>query len=261
MEQNDRREQWLNDMHSTSDEAIVQAAKGLMVLGEYGNPTGIHLLEGGKAALRLWRLADASVLLFHGLRVVQPHTMVWMEILANRATACAQFGLWPCAIDAGEQFLAAVGELPEARKWLPHVHHAIGFSHDRLKQHAVAAQHFRIAAEMYVDADRRAEATADYAYALTFSGQAEEAGRVLSQAPEGKSPYAKFVLSGTTAIVRHHQGRYEESVAAGEQAEALAQDNEDAWAVSLAEVRYWISRAVWNSEILIVRSCGLCKQP
>ncbi|HEY3366702.1 MAG TPA: hypothetical protein VGK74_16755 [Symbiobacteriaceae bacterium] len=246
MEQTISREQGVADLHSTSDEARVAAAKGLLQLGEFGTPAGTHLLAGAKAALRLWRLADAVVLTYHGLKVVQPQTMLWADMLANRAIACARHGFYSEAISAGEQFLKAVEALPAAAQWLPYVHHAMGLAHDCLQQYADAAFHHRLATELHVDPVERAIAASDLAYSLARSGNAAEADRVLSQVADVGNPFASFVVACTTTLVRYHQRRHAEAVTAGKAATALAAGQEDAWAVPVAELHYWMSKAVWE---------------
>lgn len=246
MRQTDRLERMLEGIHSESTEAVIAAAKGLLELGDYGQPAGIYLLKGGKAALGAGRLADAVVLLYHGLRVAEPGTKVWADLLVNRASACARHGFCRDAISSGQQFLAAVETLPaETRMYIPYAHHAMGFAYDKLKDHAMAAAHFRNAVETYEHPHQRTIAACDLAWALTLSGQVEAAEHVLTQAEDSKNSFATFVLTGTTALVHYHQRRFAEAVAVAERAEALAIGNEDTWATSLAEVQYWLSRAVY----------------
>lgn len=242
------RERRLADMQSANDSLIVEAAKGLMELGEYGTPAGTYLLAGGQAALRLRRLADAVVLLYHGLLVAQPKTALWAEILVNRAIACSRHGFYDDALAAGEEFLAVVETLPSrAQAWVPHTHHAMGLAHDRLRQYDKAVPHHRIAAELYPDAVRRMYSACDLAYSLALSGDVLSADHVLSTVVPVDEATAKFVHCSTTALVRYQQGRYTEAVAAGDLAEALAAGNEDAWALPYAELRYWLSRATWET--------------
>jgi tetratricopeptide (TPR) repeat protein len=247
MRQTDRLEQLLDDVKSELGEVVLAAAKGLLELGEYGQPAGIYLLKGGKAALGVGRLADAVVLLYHGLRVAEPNTKLWADLLVNRASACAHHGFYRDAITAGEQFLGMLDNLPpEASTYIPYAHHAVGFAWDKLKEHTKAATHFRMAVETYQDPDQRAISACDLAWALTLSGQAEAAEHVLSQVPDSQDSFATFVLSGTAALVHYHRGRFAEAAAAAERAEALAFGNETTWANSLAEVQYWLSRSAWE---------------
>ncbi|HWI53899.1 MAG TPA: hypothetical protein VNT01_17305 [Symbiobacteriaceae bacterium] len=242
------RERLLADMQSANDSLIVEAAKALMEIGEYGSPAGTYLLAGGQAALRLRRLADAVVLLYHGLLVAEPNTLVWAEILVNRAIACSRHGFYHDAITAGEEFLAVLEALPSrAQTWVPHTHHAIGLAYDRLQQYSKAVPHHRIAAEMYPDPVRHMYSTCDLAYSLALSGDVPGADQVLSTVVAVDEATAQFVFHSTTALVRYHQGRYSEAVAAGDRADSLATGNEEAWALPHAELRYWLSRATWET--------------
>lgn len=246
MHQVDCHQRLLADMHSNDDATVLAAATKLLELGEYGTPVGTYLLKAGKAALRQRRLADAVVLLYHGLKVAEPQSLLWAELLANRAIACAQHGLYPNAIQEGNQFLGLVDALPEMRRWLPYVHHAIGFAHDHLQRYSEAARHFGLALDRYTDPLERDSARCDLASALAMSGQAGEAARVLDQvnvvAMTGLSQFGYFF---TLTVVRTVQGRFAEAVDAGDRAEALAEGQEEKWATPLAELRLWLSKAVW----------------
>lgn len=243
----DHIERLLADMHSGSNEAIIAAAKRLLELGEYGSPAGTYLLAGGKAALRAGRLADAVVLLHRGLQVAEPHTKLWADLLVSHAGACAKHGFARNAITDGEQFLHAVPSLPaETHVLIPYAHHAVGFGYDELKEHRKAATHYRLAAETHSDPVQRAIATSDLAFALALAGEADEADQALQPVESTHDEYATFVLAGTTAIVRCHQGRFSETVAEAERAEALAIGNEERWAVPMAETQYWHARAAYQ---------------
>ena len=247
MRRMDRLARLLYDVHSESNEAVIAAAKGLLELGEYGKPAGTYLLKGGKAALGARRLADAVVLLYHGLRVAEPNTKIWANLLVTRAAACARHGYCRDAIAAGEQFLSAVDLLPhKTRALIPYAHHSIGFAWDRLKAHDKAATHFRLALETHADPTQRTIAACDLAWVLTLSDQVQEAAVVLSQVEASADPYAPFVLSGTTALIHFRQGRFAEAATEAERTEALAIGHAEAWADSLAEVQYWHSRALWE---------------
>jgi tetratricopeptide (TPR) repeat protein len=247
MRQIDLRDRLLADMQSGDDAAIVAAVQELLTLGEYGEPSGTYLLTGGRAALRLGHLADAVVLLYHGLRVAAPGSLTWAELLVNRAVACSRHGFYQDAINAGEQFLAAIDALPsKARDWIPHSRHAMGLAHDRLHQYDKAVPHHRVAAETYPDPTRRTHSLCDLAYSLALSGDSTGADHVLSSVEVFDAPVTQFVYYSTTTVVLWHQGRHGDAVAAGARAEALAADNEGAWALPLAELRYWLSRAVWD---------------
>ncbi len=247
MEQVDLRTRYVADVLSGSDEAVVTAAKCLITLGEYGSHAGEYPLAGGKAALRLGRLADAVVLLHQGLRVAEPNSLVWADLLVNRAVACAHHGFYPDAITAANKFLDVLPALPAtAVGWVPYAHHALGLAHDRLQQYGKAVPHHRLALESYADPVRRAQAAADLAYSLTLSGNADDADVVLAQVPDVEDPFTRFVLRGTLAIVRYCQRRFADAVVEAERAEAISVGHEDLWASPLAEVRYWLSRAVWE---------------
>jgi tetratricopeptide (TPR) repeat protein len=181
---------------------------------------------------------------FHGIRPVEPNTLLWARLLASRAIACAHHGFYDDAIAAANTFLKAAGNFPETEAWVSHVHHALGLAYDRLGQHDKAVPHHRLAAEAYItDPPGRAIAMADLAYSLALSGRPDEADQVLSMTVAVEDQRVRFVLAGTTAIVRYCQGRHAEAMASATQAEALADGHEEAWAVPLAEVWYWAARA------------------
>lgn len=81
MRKMNRLERLVEDVKSGADTGVLAAAKGLLELGEYGRPAGIYLLKGSKAGLGAGLLADAVVLLYHGLRVAEPNTNVWADPL------------------------------------------------------------------------------------------------------------------------------------------------------------------------------------
>ena len=247
MKQVDRLEQLLQGVDSGADETVVTSATELLELGELGCPAGTYLLAGGKAALRLGRLADAVVLLYHGLRVAEPNTKVWADLLVNRATACSQHGFYRDAIASGEQFLQLAAQLPaETSPFLPYAHHAVAFAYDRLKDFGRAATHYRMAVYLYQDPIQRSIATCDLAYALVFSGALRDAELVLSEVVESDNAYASFVLACTTTVVRFYQARLSDALAASQRAEGLALGKEQLWANPLAELAYWQSRVVWE---------------
>lgn len=245
MKRTDRLERLLEEIQSGSGEAVISAAKSLTTLGEFGSPAGTYLLAGGKAALRLGRLADAVVLLYHGLQVAEPNSKVWAELLVNRAIACGQHGFCRDAVTSGEKFLAIECPLAqETTAFVPYAHHAVGFGYDDLKNHDKAVTHYRLAAEMHVDPIQRLRASVDLAFALALSGRPDEADFVLAGLDPMDDPDVTFGIAGATAIVRYHQQRFAEAVAAAERAQALAVGNEERWAVPLAETEYWLARAV-----------------
>jgi tetratricopeptide (TPR) repeat protein len=242
------RDRLLADLNSGNDSAGVSAALELLALGDYGDPVGTYLLQGGKAALRKDRLADAVVLLYHGARVAHPGTLLWGELLVNRALACCRFGYCPDAIKDGSRFLESVDELPlAARAWIPHAHHAIAQGYDRMRKYDRAVPHHRAAADGFADPTLKANSQCSLAYSLAISDQAGEAERVLAGVHCTDLPeYYQFVHAGTRAIVLYHLGRFDESLEAGETAERLARGHEDEWVVPVAEVRYWMSRSAWR---------------
>ncbi|MGE5531971.1 MAG: hypothetical protein ACM3VW_07650 [Bacteroidota bacterium] len=242
-----RLDQLLEDIRSGSDEAKIAAVKALLELGKFGSPAGAYPLEGAKAALRAWRLADAIVFLHHGLRVAEPHTPLWAELLVNRAIACAHHGFFREAIEAGDQFLAVVvGLSAKTRSFIPYAHHAIGFAYDALKDHARAIQHYRLAAEMHTDPVEQTRAGIDLAYALAMSGDPGAADCIIQGVTPTQDPLVNFGLATATTIIRYQQGRFSEAVDAGERALALASGQEDRWAIPLAETQYWLARAVFE---------------
>jgi tetratricopeptide (TPR) repeat protein len=247
------RERLLTDIHSEDHATALEAARGLLKHGDFGMPAGTYLLTGAKAALHLGRLADAVVLTYHGLKVAQPNTVVWAEMLANRAVACSRHGFYYDAIAAGQQFLAAAEAFPEFAKWRPWAHHAIGLSHDRLHEYGQAVPHHRQAAETYSDPASRVNSTCDLVYSLTLSGEVDQADQALSQVQDVQEPLARFVVHATTALVRYHQGRHVEAMLAGNRAEAVANENQaetaegSVWELPLAELRYWVSHAAWET--------------
>lgn len=241
----DVRGRLLADMQSDSNEAVVAASFELFARGEYGSPAGIHLLKGGQAAFGMGRLIDSAVLLLEGLEVAEPHTQVWAELLASRSVTCARVGYDLDAISTGTRFLENADAFPELAKWVPHVHHAIGYAHDRMRQHSKAVPHHREALEHYSDPIRKALVMTDLAYSLARSGETTGADYVLAQVPVLEDARVPFFVRGTTAIVRYIQGRFAEAVADAEQAVQLAQGQEEALAVPLLEVRYWLARAYW----------------
>ncbi|HEY3367167.1 MAG TPA: hypothetical protein VGK74_19095 [Symbiobacteriaceae bacterium] len=245
--QSEDRVKLVGELESNDDPRIVEAAKKLLALGDHGTPAGTYCLAGGKAALRLGRLADAVVLLYRGLKVAEPDTLLWAEMLVNRVIACSRHGFYRDAIEAGEQFTAAVKALPDAARWLPHVHHAVGFAHDRLREYPEAAHHFRLAVESYAEPARRDSARCDLASALAMSGHADEGASILAEVDrDGLTMRHQFTFFATAAVVRYHQGQYPEALAAAEQAEALAVSQDDSWVVPLAELQLWISKIVWE---------------
>lgn len=150
--QTDLLVQLVTDIHSTDDDRIVEAAKHLLALTEFGSPAGVYLLAGGKAALRKGRISDAVVLLYRAIKVSEPGTLVWGEIMVNRAVACLRHGYYPDAIDAGTTFLTALPTLPsEAYRWAPVAHHAVGQAADRMGDFHKAAYHHQMAADGYSD--------------------------------------------------------------------------------------------------------------
>lgn len=236
----------MTDIQSGSDEAIVAAASGLFAMGEYGVPAGAYLLKGGQAAFRLGRLADSAVLLFQGLKVVEPQTLTWVSLLVTRAVVCAHYGLYGDAIAAGHEFLGSVHAFPQAEAWIPHAHHALGLAYDRRHEYDKAVPHHRASVESYAEHSiGRAIAMSDLAYSLAKSGQVAEADFVLAQVPAAEHERAQFVLHCTTALVRFLQGRYSDALAHSELAEPLAVGKGTTWELPLAELRYWTARAKW----------------
>lgn len=242
------RAKLVRDMQSIDDAVVVEAAIRLLALGECGNPPGIYCLLGGKAALRMGNAADSAVLLYRGLKVAQPGTLVWAETLVNRALACCRMGYFPDAIHAGGLFLQNVGNLPStATAWVPYAHHAIGQAHDRMREYNLAVPHHRQAAEGFSDPVKKANSICNLSYALALSGNPHEAVSALDQVlTEALPVYFQFVAVGTRAIVSHHLGRYADSLRCGEEADILARGHEEEWMVPLAEVHYWMSRSAWE---------------
>lgn len=236
------------DLDQENGETVLDATRELLALGEYGSPVGAYPLKGAKAALKRGHLADAVVLLFHGLRVAESGTMVWAELLVNRAVACAHHGFYPDAIDAATTFLNRLPELePAATAWVPHAHHALGFTHDRLRQYDQAIAHHRWALDAYQDPILKSNAGCDLAYSLALSGRPAEGLAVLIGVPvERLSGLSLVGYYGTLAIVRHCLGEHSEAVAAGERAEAHAAGNDELMAIPLAEVRYWMAQSAWH---------------
>ncbi|HYF93423.1 MAG TPA: hypothetical protein VD969_14515 [Symbiobacteriaceae bacterium] len=247
MAQAELRTGLLQQLRSGAADSVVDAAKRLLELGELGSPAGTFSLMGGKAAIGVGRLADAVVLLYHGLRVAEPNTKVWAELLVNRAIACAHHGFYLDAICAGEQFLALTDSLPaDTATFIPYAHHAVAFAQDRRKEYLRAVAHYRRAAELHADPVQRAITTSDLAYALILAGQTDDADAILSRAEACEDRFATFVLACTTTLLRYHQGHFSDAFGASQRAESLACGNEKLWANPLAELWYWQSRIVWE---------------
>ena len=246
--QENRREELVANMQSGNDELIVAAAKELLAMGHYGDPVGKFPLEGGKAALRLWRRADAVVLLYHGLKVAEPGTLVWGEILVNRAIACAHHGFYLDAIEAGSKFLSVVHDLPcAATSWTPFVHHALGIAYDYRKDFSQAAEHYTMAVEHYSEPALSAGTLCNLAYSLARSGRPAEADQALSRLDAGDlGNHERFARLATLAVTRYHQGRWEEALVAAEQAEGIGRPHSEAWGSAFPELLYWLSRSAWN---------------
>jgi tetratricopeptide (TPR) repeat protein len=239
--------QLMADVMGTDDQRVIEAATQLLTDAP-GGPEASHLLMGGKAALRLRRISDAAILLYHALRVVEPGTALWAEILVNRCVACAHHGYYLDAVDAGNEFLGNMEVIsPQQRaKWLPKVHHALALCHHRMGDYRLAAKHFRMAADGYTVPVETAVALCDLAWALALAGDADAGEIALHDVNQAALTEAAWsVFHGTTAVVLYHQGRYCEAQAAGDRAEASVQ-GQDASSSPLLELRFWRSRIAWE---------------
>ncbi|HEY3368008.1 MAG TPA: hypothetical protein VGK74_23350 [Symbiobacteriaceae bacterium] len=242
------RAQLIADLKSDDDIRIIEAAKRLLAIGDYGTPAGIVCLAGGKAALRKWKTADAVVLLYRGLKVVTPRTALWGDLLVNRATACAHHGHYPDAIEAGEVFLQAVDSLPPgAERWVPFVHHAVGLAYHRMRDPQQAAYHYRMAAEKHWVPRERADALCDLAYAEALCGHPDKGDEALARVDQGVfNALGVFGYHATCAVVLYFQRRYDEALSEARKAEELAQGKEDEWAIPLTELHIWLSKIYWG---------------
>lgn len=249
--QNDTLAQLVTDVQSGDDLRIIEAAEKLLAMGDYGNPAGTYCLTGGKAALRKRKTADAVVLLYHGLKAVEPFTLLWGELLVNRAIACAHHGYFPDAIQAGGLFLNHVHSLPQqAEKWVPYVHHAVGLAEHRMQRPSQAAEHYRLAAELYTVPTERVAALVDLAYDLAICGEPDKGEEALNCVDHGVltelGDLGNFGFHMASAVVRHFQGRYEDALATANKAKEIAQGREDDWAMPLTELHLWMSKMYWN---------------
>jgi tetratricopeptide (TPR) repeat protein len=256
----DRRAELLAALESQADDAVISAAQDLLALGEYGDPRGAVHLKGTKAALRQWQMADAVVLTYQGLKVVEPGGLVWAEILANRAIACAYYGAYSDAISAGQRFLEHVDSLPEqAAAIKPYVHHALGLVYDRRKEYEQAAIHYRLAADLYDLPGPKSRAHCDLAYSLTLSGEADQAEAVMAMLD--CTPFTEwevYAYWASLVVVKYHKGQPDEAWAAATTAETIGKEFEDRWGSSIPELQYWMSRiAMARGDKLAALKLGL----
>lgn len=240
--------QLVTDIRSAEDDRIIDAARQLLALGEYGDPRGTYLLEGGKAALRAGRKSDAVILLYHAMKVSIPGTLTWGETMVNRAVACVGHAYYPDAIAAGKAFLDALPHLPpEAEKWAAVAHHSLGQALDRMSDHHGAAGHHRTAAEQYTDPTWKLLSICNWAYSVALGGQPDSAEVILNQIhPDAAPLVAQFGYHANRCIVLYHQRRFAQALQAGHQALQIAIGHEEKWAGPVAELRFWMSRTAWE---------------
>ncbi|HEY3367286.1 MAG TPA: hypothetical protein VGK74_19690 [Symbiobacteriaceae bacterium] len=241
------RAQLLAGMRSEDDGVRIESARGLLALQEYGDPTGTFLLEATLAANRLNRFADAVFLTYHGMKVAQPGSLVWGEILVNRAQVCALVGYLPEAITAGQLFLERVETLPEkARSWIPHAHLAVAQAYDRMHHHGLAVPHHRVAATLFTDPEKSAIATCNLAYSTALTGHPQEAMEILQQVEPSSLPtHGRYVHASSMMLICHLLGRHEDALRAGDEADKLAEGNEDRLANPLTEMHLWMSMSAF----------------
>lgn len=226
----------------------LNAAKELFAREIFGNPEGIYLVKGGKAALRLAKNQDAALLLYFAVKMVKPRTMLWAEAIVNRAVACINTGYYHDALVAGLEYLQALASLPMgAVKVLPYAHHAVGQAYDALKEHSKAVPHHRMAMTAYNDPLMQAGSRCNLATALAQSGGVAEAEAVLLELPASELPkelVATYHMSH--AIVLFHMERYQEALDAGWRANRVLEEQENPSQDAVAELHYWMSRSAWE---------------
>lgn len=245
--QSDMRAQLVLDMASGDGLRMIEAAKKLVAMGEYGDPKGIYCLAGAKAALSQWRVTDAVVLTYRGLKVCDSPTLLWGEMLVNRAIACAHHGYYIDAIRAGSTFIENIKLLPvKAESWLPYTHHALGLAYHGSGDLHKAVEHYHSAAEGYAAPEPRAVALTDLAYELALIGDPARGRQALDQVdPALLAGKGLFAYRGTEAKLYFMLGQHDAALASSLLAHEVARAHEDEWAVPLAEVNLTLSKIYW----------------
>lgn len=241
------RAQLVLDMASGDGLRMIEAAKSLLIMGEYGDPKGIFCLTGAKEALGKWRITDAVILTYHGLKVCETSTLLWGELLVNRATACAHHGYYIDAIKAGATFIESAKLLPsKAESWLPYAHHAVGLAYHGSGELHKAVEHYHAAAQGYTAPELRAVALTDLAYDLALVGDPSRGRQALEQVDAAVlAGKGLFAYRGTEAKLFFLLGQHDAALASSLLAQEVARGYEDEWAVPLAEVNLTLSKIYW----------------